>query len=358
MSKVIFVLVISLTAFSAYTDSLTNNTAEKLEYVENLYILKTAVKDQKSLEKHLKKYSTDAQELQTGDTALHFLSDKLEEIHKALTSYSELPVAYSITGKYVTNQASNPYLEAEYGEKRDLVEYLVIQGASPYIKNKQGEKVIESQGFDLYISHILDTQTIDTNKRVYKVYLAGPEVFLPFYEQVSRFLQTQTLLFNKYRLKDSDYHIQGVFPLDESNMNSYSDYFKIGTEIYKQNRSLMNSSHAIIANMTRHRGFSMDVGTAYEIGEMVQAQKTVVGYYDEKIYHAHYKEEIVKRNLPPSSTDANHNREGLILEPLKIPDNLMVFMATLSSQEEIKIPSSSWEALFVLKAKLDSKKEP
>ncbi|MCZ0933321.1 MAG: nucleoside 2-deoxyribosyltransferase, partial [Oligoflexia bacterium] len=187
---------------------------------------------------------------------------------------------------------------------------------------------------------------------------AGPEVFLPFYEKVSRFLQAQTLLFNEYHLKDSNYHIQGLFPSDESDIGSYSDYFKAGTEIYNKNRSLMSSSHAIIANMTRHGGSSMDVGTAYEIGEMVQAQKTVVGYYDEKIYHSHYSEEVVRRDFTPSSEDASYNQEDLILEPLEIPDNLMVFMATLSPQEEIKIPSSSWEALFVLKAKLDTKEEP
>ncbi|MCZ0933322.1 MAG: hypothetical protein OXJ52_09255, partial [Oligoflexia bacterium] len=136
MPKIIFSGVISLMSLSAYIHSFANSPAEKLEYVENLYILETALQDKTSLEKHLKKYSTDAQELKTGDTALHFLSDKMEEIHKVLTSYSELPESYTVTEKYLSIQTSSPYLETEYGEKQELVEYMVVLGASPYIKNK------------------------------------------------------------------------------------------------------------------------------------------------------------------------------------------------------------------------------
>ncbi|MDE0091730.1 MAG: hypothetical protein OXN83_00400, partial [Oligoflexia bacterium] len=105
---------------------------------------------------------------------------------------------------------------------------------------------------------------------------------------------------------------------------------------------------------------SMDVGTAYEIGEMVHAQKTVVGYYDEKIYHLQYEahSEYARRpieDLAPYSEGLPQN-SSLYFRNLKIPDNLMVIMATLSSEEEgIQIPTSSWEALFVLKSKLDTK---
>ena len=354
MVKVIsfFVICFYLMAFNFYAYPFYKKPSSKLEYVENLYILETALTNKESLKEHLQKYSTNAQELKTGDTALHVLSNKMAGIHHVLISSAQVP------GELSSVRISHPYLETEYNEKKEMVEYLILQDASPYIRNKKGEKAIESEGFDLYVNQVLETYSSDPDKKIYKVYLAGPEVFLPFYEKVSRFLKTQVSLFNQYHLQNSDYHIEGLLPSDESGFNSYREYFKAGTQIYDKNRALMHSSHAIIANMIRHNGSSMDVGTAYEIGEMVQAQKTVVGYYDEKIYHLQYESHFNQTKLYPSSgEDLISNERALSFRDLEVPDNLMVVMATLSSTEEIQFPTSSWEALFVLKSKLDSKKE-
>ena len=353
MSKIMvsFIICCNLAGFYVYANPFMNEPSAKLELIENFYILETALQNQKTLEEHLQRYSIDAQELQTGDTALHYLSDKIAHIHQTIVSSS----LYSVQETLLSLQNINPYLNRQYEQKRELVEYVIVQGASPYIKNKKGDKVIDSRGFGLYVNSILETHSPDTNKIIYKVYLAGHEVFLPFYEKVSNFLQAQVLLFNKYHLRDSEYHIQGLFPPDESKISSYSEYFTVGTEIYKRNRELMNSSHAIIANMTRHDGSSMDVGTAYEIGEMVRAKKTVVGYYDEKIYHLQYEDSVATQKNYSSPEDLVYEHKSFSFRYLEIPDNLMVLIATLSSNEEIQVPSSSWEALFVLKTKLDSR---
>ena len=355
-TTLIFVISYFLCLSYVYAHSQIDKPTYKIEYVENVFILNNAVKHKDNLEIHLEQYSVDAQEMRTGNTALHSLCNQLEEVHQNMINHSQVisapPVQENHTGEEPII-VSYKYLETEYEEIKEMIEYLIVRGASPYIKNNNGQRVIESKGFDLYVSYVLDTHSPNFDKTVYKVYLAGPEVFLPIYNKVSRFLNTQVLLFNKYHLKDSDYHIQGVFPPNESEVQSYSDYFEVGTEIYSQSRRLMNSSHAIIANMTQFKGSSMDVGTAYEIGEMVHAQKTVVGYYDEKIYHLHYQEEITTTQEPESYTEAI-NYKAQTLRKLEIPDNLLVIMATLSS-EHIQVPSSSWEALFVLKSKLDNK---
>ena len=349
MKKIIFSFIIycNLAVIHVYAYPFPQKPTSKSIYIENTYILESALENKQSLEIFLKKYSVNAQEIETGDTALHALSQSMKDIHQVLISSAQMPEFV------VKNQLKNPFMENKYIKLQEMTEFLVIQNASPYIKNKKGEKVIESAGFNLYINHVLKNNTLNSNKTIYKVYLAGPEVFLPFYENISRFLQAQVSLFNKYHLKDSDYHIQGLVPPDESKMNS--DYFKAGSRIYKQNRALMHSSHAIIANMMKYRDSSMDVGTAYEIGEMVQAKKTVVGYYDEKIYHFQSEESFTQYQFPHQQ-DLNHN-QAHISEHLNFPDNLMVIMATVSEDEEFKIPLSSWEALNVLKSKLDSKTE-
>ena len=353
MEKAVIALIIfcNMVGLSGYAEELS-----KLEYIENSFILERAVKNTDSLSKHLERYTADAQELKTGNTVLHLLSFELEQIHLAMKDYSKNFQLIDIMD-YTKNQ----YLENKYREKQDLIEYLIVQGAHPYIKNKKGERIMDSKGFDLYVSYVLKTQTLNPNKKIYDVYLAGPEVFLPTYEKVSRFLKTQILLFNKYHLKDSNYHIQGVFPIGESEKGAYSGYFQSGTEIYKKNKSLMDSSHAIIANMTRHKESSMDVGTAYDVGAMAQAQKTVIGYYNENIYHLYSDgNEELEKESSDSAEDFLfykdryvYGQKALLSGNLKMPDHLMVVTETLFSNWKIQTPSSSWEALFALKSKLD-----
>ena len=355
MSKIMFSFMIccNLTGFCVYADYIKGSSA-KLVYIENLHILETALQNKQTLEKHLLQYAINAQERQTGDTALHYLSNKTADIYQALASSLQITDPH-FNLKFLNLSSANPYLTRQYEQTRDLIEYLLVQDASPYIKNKKGNTVIDSQGFSLYIKQVLKTYSPSADKVIYKVYLAGPEVFLPFYQKIRDFLQVQVLLFNEYHLKSAEYHIQGLFPSDESQIDSYPEYFTVGSEIYKRNRRLMQASHAIIANMIEHDGSSMDVGTAYEIGEMVQAKKTVVGYYDKSIYHLQYETDITEQKIYSSPEDLVYEHQDFSRGYLKIPDNLMVLMATLSSNEEIQFPASSWEALFVLKAKWDSK---
>ena len=351
MEKIIFSFIIccNLLFIKAYAYYPFPNTEIKLSYIESVHILESALQDKASLEAFLKKYSVNSTELKTGDTALHSLSNQIEGIHHVLISSAQLP------NKALKNQSErNNLLTKEYAEKKEMMEFLILENASPYIKNKKGEQVVLSHGFSLYMDHVLGREDVESDKKIYRVYLAGPEVFLPFYEQISRFLEVQVSLFNKHHLKDSDYHIKALFPANESEVNSYENYFEEGSKIYNKNRALMHSSHAIIANMTRHRDSSMDVGTAYEIGEMVHAKKTVVGYYDEKSYHFEETEDMTHYNAFLHPGVNNYNQEN-ILEHLEVPDNLMVIMSTVSNYQDFKVPLSSWEALQVLKVKLDSK---
>jgi nucleoside 2-deoxyribosyltransferase len=101
-----------------------------------------------------------------------------------------------------------------------------------------------------------------------RVYLAGPEVFLPNAIEVGA---AKTQLCAKHQ-------IAGLFPLDQSIDLSGLSAKQQAQEIARANETLMRSCDAVIANLTPFRGVSMDSGTAFEVGFMRALGKPVFGY--------------------------------------------------------------------------------
>ncbi len=100
-----------------------------------------------------------------------------------------------------------------------------------------------------------------------KVYLAGPEVFLPDAVEIGD------------RKKDlcRAYGFEGVFPLDEAPRGT-GPAADTGHEIFDICVSMMDRCDLCIANLTPFRGISVDVGTAVEIGYLYACGKPVFGY--------------------------------------------------------------------------------
>jgi nucleoside 2-deoxyribosyltransferase len=100
-----------------------------------------------------------------------------------------------------------------------------------------------------------------------RVYLAGPEVFLPNAMEIG--MQKKDLC--------AHHGFEGVFPMDLSptGTGSPSD---AGHEIVDICMAMMEGCQLCVANLTPFRGVSMDVGTAVEIGFMVSSGKPVFGY--------------------------------------------------------------------------------
>src|SRR4051812_36156063 len=97
-----------------------------------------------------------------------------------------------------------------------------------------------------------------------KVYLAGPDVFLPKPLEMSR------------RKKEicAQYGLTGLFPLDNAvdpKANGAS------LEIFRGNETMMKQADAIIANLTPFRGPSADAGTVYELGYMAARGRLCLG---------------------------------------------------------------------------------
>ncbi len=101
-----------------------------------------------------------------------------------------------------------------------------------------------------------------------RVYLAGPEVFLPNAKEIG---EHKKALCKKY-------DFEGVFPLDNEVDAKDKTPRDIGFCISALNEELIRSCDFVIANITPFRGPSADVGTAYEMGFAHALGKVVFAY--------------------------------------------------------------------------------
>jgi nucleoside 2-deoxyribosyltransferase len=100
-----------------------------------------------------------------------------------------------------------------------------------------------------------------------KVYLAGPDVFLPNAIAIGR------------RKKElcAQYGFEGLFPFDnEVNPNEAGE--RIDTLIYRANETMIRRADLGICNLTPFRGPHADAGTVFELGLLVGLGKRVFGY--------------------------------------------------------------------------------
>lgn len=154
-----------------------------------------------------------------------------------------------------------------------------------------------------------------------RIYLAGPEVFLPDAITIGR---------EKCRLC-SAYGFEGVFPLDASLDLSGLTKVEQATRISLANEGLMRSCDVLIANLTPFRGVSMDSGTAFEVGFMRALGRPVLGYSNTR---ASYKQRAdVYRAGPPTNGDCD--RPEISVEDFDLPENLMIAVAIRDSGFEI-----------------------
>ena len=100
-----------------------------------------------------------------------------------------------------------------------------------------------------------------------KIYLAGPDVFLPDAIAIGR------------RKKElcAQYGFEGLFPFDnEISPNAAGE--RTDKLIYRANEAMIRGADLGICNLTPFRGPSADVGTVFELGLMVGLGKRVFGY--------------------------------------------------------------------------------
>jgi nucleoside 2-deoxyribosyltransferase len=147
--------------------------------------------------------------------------------------------------------------------------------------------------------------------KMMKIYLAGPDVFLPDAVEVGR-----------RKVELCRHHgLTGLYPLDNAVDLSAKD---ASLRIFRGNEAMMNEADAIIANLTPFRGPGADAGTVYELGHMAGRGKPCFGYSNDP---APYADRV--RNFVPVTSQDGHlvDAQGLTVEDFGLADNLMMIHA-------------------------------
>ena len=163
-----------------------------------------------------------------------------------------------------------------------------------------------------------------------KVYLAGPDVFLP----------DAVALGQKKRDICAAYGLEGLFPLDANLVLAGVEPRAAGLLIYEANIGLIEQADACLANLTPYRGVSADVGTAYEVGHMRGLGKPIFAYSGTTALFA----ERVRSSLTISA-QATHDAAGLLIEDFGMVDNLMLDGAAEASGRAILCQDTDLAAL-------------
>jgi nucleoside 2-deoxyribosyltransferase len=158
-----------------------------------------------------------------------------------------------------------------------------------------------------------------------KVYLAGPEVFLP-----------DALAIGRRKRDICERHgMTGLYPLDNAVDLSARD---ASLQIFKGLEEMMDAADAIIANLTPFRGPGADPGTVYELGYMAGRGKPCFGYCNDP---APYAERVARfMKVTTASEKRLIDGDGLTVEDFGLPDNLMMIHALELHGSPLVLPRS------------------
>jgi nucleoside 2-deoxyribosyltransferase len=142
-----------------------------------------------------------------------------------------------------------------------------------------------------------------------KIYLAGPDVFLPDAVEIGR----------RKAAICAQYGLHGLYPLDNAVDLSAGD---ASFDIFKGNQAMMDAADAVIANLTPFRGPSADAGTVYELGFMAGRGKLCLAYSNDPTPYV----ERVARLYDVTTSPEGHlvDPQGLAVEDFDLADNLMM----------------------------------
>ena len=150
-----------------------------------------------------------------------------------------------------------------------------------------------------------------------RIYLAGPEVFLPNAREIGA---------EKCRLA-AEAGLEGAFPLDAQLDLGHLPPAEQAQRISEANEGLMRTCDGLIANLTPFRGVSMDSGTAFEVGFMQALGRPMSGYTNVAADYAERARAFRARGATPMDAD----RADLEIEDFGLAENLMIEVAIRSS---------------------------
>ncbi len=168
-----------------------------------------------------------------------------------------------------------------------------------------------------------------------KVYLAGPEVFLPD----ARAQQDRKIALTR---------AAGLVPLAPGDLAIPPQPSKraLGHAISAIDERLMEEADAIIANLTPYHGVSADTGTCFELGYMCARGKLAYGYTN---VAADMRSRSVAHYGGDVHVDAAgrlRGADGLMIEDVDMADNLMMQGGIERRGDKVVVHQAAPEALY------------
>ncbi|MBT9386537.1 nucleoside 2-deoxyribosyltransferase [Pseudooceanicola sp. CBS1P-1] len=147
-----------------------------------------------------------------------------------------------------------------------------------------------------------------------RVYLAGPEVFLP---------DAREVLDRKIALT-REAGLEPLAPGDLDEGPEGESRHEKGLRISRKNEALMHAADAIIANLTPFRGVGADPGTVYELGYMCGREKLAYGYTNVASNHFERLVNYYDGQMMQDEDGSLRGDDGLAVEHFDMADNLML----------------------------------
>ncbi|WP_448954331.1 nucleoside 2-deoxyribosyltransferase [Labrys neptuniae] len=146
-----------------------------------------------------------------------------------------------------------------------------------------------------------------------RVYLAGPEVFLPNAREV---LDAKIALARRH----------GFIPVSPGDLEIEHKPTKreFGLAISAVNEKLMLSAEAIIANLTPFRGIAADTGTVYELGFMCARGCPAFGFSNVAQSHFERLQIYYDGKIAGDAQGRPRGPDGLAVEDFDMVENLML----------------------------------
>ena len=153
---------------------------------------------------------------------------------------------------------------------------------------------------------------------MHRVYLAGPDVFLPDAEAAGARLKAVCLR----------HGLEGVYPLDAGIRRRERE----PAALYARRLSegavlLLHGCHGMLANVTPFRGPSADVGTVWDMAYAHACRKPIVAYSDDA---REYKERVVP--------------DGLLVEDYGLGDSPKLVFSVLGTVRSIEAAAAKLAA--------------
>lgn len=167
-----------------------------------------------------------------------------------------------------------------------------------------------------------------------RIYLAGPDVFLP--DPLARGAALKAIC--------ARHGVEGVFPMDPlpSEPAAWAALPEF-QRIALRNEAHIRAADALIANLTPFRGPSADVGTVFEIGFMRALGRPVFGWSNTAVDFATRTRAFLGATAVEAPDGTWRDGEEMALERFGCLDNLMIDGAVVASGgclEVVELPAA------------------